>query len=57
MCVLEKIWETIEWNHTKWNKYIIKNMMKKYFRDLRKFFEYHHNQWLRNNKNCFNETK
>jgi len=28
MCVLETIWETIEWNHTKENNYIIKDMIK-----------------------------
>jgi len=27
-CVLETIWETIEWNHTKENNYIIKGMIK-----------------------------
>jgi len=28
MCVLETIWETIEWNYIKESKYIIKGMIK-----------------------------
>jgi len=28
MCVLETIWETMEWNHMKENNYIIKGMIK-----------------------------
>jgi len=28
MCVLETNWETIEWNHTKKNKCIIKGMIR-----------------------------
>jgi len=43
MWVLWTIWETIEWNHTKENKCIIKGIIK----------------WkncFRNNKNCFSET-
>jgi len=58
MCVLETIWETIEWNRTKKNKYIMKGMIKwKILWDLRKLFKYQPTQWLRNNQNCFSETK
>jgi len=28
MCVIKTTWETIEWNRTKENKYIIKGMIK-----------------------------
>jgi len=28
MCVLKTIWETIKWNHTEENKYIIKGMIR-----------------------------
>jgi len=59
MCVLEIIWETIEWNHTKENNYIIKDMIKWkiLYRDLKKLFKYEHNQCFGNNENCFSETK
>jgi len=43
MYVLEIIWETIESIAQRKNKCIIKGMIRrKYLRDLRKLFKYHH---------------
>ena len=41
MCVLENIWETIEWNRKKENKCIIRN--------VRKLFKYQIIRWLKDN--------
>jgi len=57
MFVLETIWETIKWNHTKENKCMILSRFEKPFK-------YQYSQWSRNNKSCLvkqnsysNETK
>jgi len=58
MCVLEIIWETIKWNRTNENKYIIKGMIRwRITYKSKKTFKYQHSQRLRNNKNYFSETK